>query len=64
MACDRFQYPHLALSQIHSALAYYWDNQDELDADIDRRSKNAEQARRDAKPSPLVSKLRGDPAGE
>ena len=29
-----FQHPHLALSQIHAALAYYYENQIELDAQI------------------------------
>ncbi|MCG8350539.1 MAG: DUF433 domain-containing protein [Chloroflexales bacterium] len=29
-----FQHPYLSLGQIHSALAYYWDHQDELDQDI------------------------------
>jgi uncharacterized protein (DUF433 family) len=32
-----FQYPHLSLAQIHAALAFYYDNQAELDADIKRR---------------------------
>ena len=27
-----FQYQHLSLGQIHSALAYYWDHRDELEA--------------------------------
>ena len=31
-----FQYPHLTMSQIHSALAYYWDFKAEMDADIQR----------------------------
>ncbi|MGI0488378.1 DUF433 domain-containing protein [Pantanalinema rosaneae CENA516] len=25
-----FQYPHLSMSQIHSALAYYWDHKSEM----------------------------------
>ncbi|HKV39688.1 MAG TPA: DUF433 domain-containing protein [Blastocatellia bacterium] len=29
-----FQYPHLSLSQIHAVLAYYYDHQDEMDAEI------------------------------
>ena len=33
----RFQHPYLTLGQIYSALAYYWDHQEELDADIERR---------------------------
>jgi uncharacterized protein (DUF433 family) len=32
-----FQYPHLSLAQIHAALAYYYEHQGELDADIERR---------------------------
>ena len=30
-------YPYLTLGQIHSALAYYYDHQQEVDADIARR---------------------------
>ena len=36
-----FQYPHLSLSQIHAALAYYYDHQSELEADIERRRREA-----------------------
>jgi len=32
-----FQFPHLSLGQIHSALAYYWDHRDDLDRDIAHR---------------------------
>lgn len=32
-----FQYPHLSLAQIHAALAYYYDHQTELDAELQRR---------------------------
>jgi len=53
-----FQHPYLTLGQIHSALAYYWDHKEELDADIERRWQFAEEARRKAGPSPLVAKLR------
>ena len=56
---DSFQHPALSLSQIHSALAYYWDHQGEIDRDIERRSRFVEQARREAGPSPLAEKLRG-----
>ena len=35
------QYPHLSLSQIHAALAYYYDNQAALDAEIQRRLRDA-----------------------
>lgn len=53
-----FQYPYLSLGQIHSALAYYWDHKQELDANIEHRWQWAEQSRREAGPSPLVAKLR------
>jgi hypothetical protein len=54
----RFQHPELSLGQIYSALAYYWDHQEELDADIERRSRYAEAARREAGPSLLAIKIR------
>jgi uncharacterized protein (DUF433 family) len=38
-----FQYPHLSLAQIHAALAYYYDHQAELDADIKRRWQEADE---------------------
>jgi uncharacterized protein (DUF433 family) len=53
-----FQYPYLTLGQIYAGLAYYWDHQRELDADIERSYKWAEQLRQQAGLSPLVAKLR------
>ncbi|HLL75761.1 MAG TPA: DUF433 domain-containing protein [Pyrinomonadaceae bacterium] len=38
-----FQYPHLSLAQIHAALAYYYDNQAELDAEIRKRRAEADE---------------------
>jgi uncharacterized protein (DUF433 family) len=32
-----FQHPYLSLGQIHSALAYYWDNANEINLDIKER---------------------------
>ncbi len=40
-----FQYPHLTMSQIYSALAYYWDHKAEIDAEIEQRLLAAEQQR-------------------
>jgi uncharacterized protein (DUF433 family) len=61
----RFQYPHLSLGQIDSALAYYRDHKEQLDDDIERRSgvveqarRVVEQARREAGASPISEKLR------
>lgn len=53
-----FQHPYLTLGQIHSALAYYWDHRETLDVDIEQRLQFAEQTRREAGQSPLVTKLR------
>ena len=53
-----FQHPYLSMSQIHSALAYYWEHKETLDADLERRFAYAEQARQEAGPSPLVKRLR------
>ena len=52
------QHPHLSLGQIHSALAYYYDHKDDIDADRERRFSQVEQMRRAAGPSPIAEKLR------
>lgn len=40
-----FQHPYLSLSQIHAALAYYWDHQADLDQNIARRLQEMESLR-------------------
>jgi uncharacterized protein (DUF433 family) len=52
-----YQFPHLSLGQIHSALAYYWDHREAIDADIERRHGRVEALRREIGPSPLAAKL-------
>jgi uncharacterized protein (DUF433 family) len=39
------QHPHLSMAQIHAALAYYYEHQDEVDADIERRDRYIEELR-------------------
>jgi len=53
----RFQHPYLALGQIRSALAYYWDHQEALDHDILRRQAEVERLRRETPVSALVERL-------
>lgn len=53
-----FQHPYLSMSQIHSALAYYWEHKEELDADIEERLNFTEQSRQEAGASPLATRLR------
>ncbi len=52
------QHPHLTLGQIHSALAYYWDHQDEIDDDIQRRLEYVEDMRMNSEPTNLIGKLK------
>ena len=53
-----FQFPHLTLGRIHSALAYYWDHRDELDDDIARRLAAVEDQQRRVPLAPLRARLR------
>jgi hypothetical protein len=53
-----FQFPYLSLGQIHSALAYYWDHQDDLDRDIARRLAAVEQQQRKTSSASLRARLR------
>ncbi|HEY0784157.1 MAG TPA: DUF433 domain-containing protein [Thermoanaerobaculia bacterium] len=53
-----YQHPHLTLGQVHSALAYYWDHQEEIEAHLRRREAEVEQIRREVGPHPLLAKLR------
>jgi len=46
------------LGQIYSALAYYWDHQEELDQDIERRLEFVDRVQRAMGPSPLVARLK------
>ncbi len=54
----RFQHPYLTLGQIHSALAYYWDHQETLDQDIERRLQVVDQIQESRGPSLLVARLK------
>jgi uncharacterized protein (DUF433 family) len=51
-------HPYLSLGQICSALAYYYDHQDELDQVIERQLEEVEDLRRKMGPSPVVKKLK------
>ena len=52
-----FQHSHLSLAQIHSALAYYYENRDALDAEIERESQEAEQLKDQVSNPTLRQKL-------
>jgi uncharacterized protein (DUF433 family) len=52
------QHPDLTLGQIHSALAYYYDHQEELDREIDNGLREVAQIRASLGTSPNLLKLR------
>ena len=54
----RFQHPDLSLAQIHSALAYYWDHAEQLDATIEAQLGEVDRRVRACHPSPLEKRLR------
>jgi uncharacterized protein (DUF433 family) len=39
------EYPHLSLAQIHAALAYYYDHQAQIDAEIEEETRYVEEMR-------------------
>lgn len=51
----RGQFPYLTLGQIHSALAYYWDHQEEMDSDVESRLRKVDSIRA-AMPQPSFVK--------
>jgi len=53
-----FQHPHLSLAQIHAALSYYYDNERQFDAQIERDLQEVEAMRAAAGESPFVKRMR------
>lgn len=54
----REQHPHLSLSQIHAAFAYYYDHQAEIDAKIERELREVDELMAAAGESPVAKRLR------
>src|SRR5437763_1140581 len=52
------QHPHLPLAKIHAALAYYYDHQAEMDAQIQQQTQRIAAMRQAAGESPLTQRLR------
>lgn len=53
-----FQHPNLSLAQIHAALAYYYENQERLDMEIDRGLREVNELAAQAQGNTLQQKLR------
>ena len=47
-------HPHLSLAQVYAALAWYYDHQSEMDAEIERQGERLQTMRATAKDSPLA----------
>ncbi len=52
------QHLYLTPAEAHAAMAYYFDHQAEMDAEIEAELREAEQARIEARPSPFVVRMR------
>jgi hypothetical protein len=56
------QYPYLTLAEIHSALAYYHDHQEEIDLEIEEESAEYKRLREAAVETPVLKQLRATKA--
>jgi len=52
------QHPYLTRAEAHAAMGYYFDHQQEIEAEIEAELKEVEQARTGAPPSPFVVRMR------
>jgi uncharacterized protein (DUF433 family) len=52
------EYPSITLADVHAALAYYYENRERIDADIEAAKQYAEEMKAKAGPSRLQEKLR------
>ena len=53
----QMQHPDLTMAQIHSALAYYYDHQREIDEQIEESHREYERLRAENQDSPIRKKL-------
>lgn len=52
------QHPHLSMAQLHAAMSYYYDHQDEMDAEIERQRREVDALAAAAQDSPGRRRLR------
>jgi uncharacterized protein (DUF433 family) len=51
------QYPYLKPAEAHAAMAYYYDHRQEIAEEIARETAEAEEARRQAPPTPFQARM-------
>lgn len=54
----RRQHPHLLPVEVYASLAYYYDHQDEVDAEIRSELEQAEREGQQVRPSPFLLRMR------
>jgi uncharacterized protein (DUF433 family) len=52
------QHPYLRPAEAHAAMAYYYDHREEIEDEISREVEQVEEARRQARPSPFLARIR------
>ena len=52
------QHPYLRLSEAHAAMAYYFDHEDEINAEISQEWEQVQQEKSAAAPSPFLVRMR------
>src|SRR5271163_3668015 len=52
------QHPYLTLSEAHTAMAYYFDHQEEIDRELAAELQQADKDHASASPSPFVARMR------
>jgi uncharacterized protein (DUF433 family) len=57
-------HPHLTLAQVYAALAWYYDHQTEMDAEISQQDERVQALRDAAPPSPLQRRLAASRRGK
>jgi uncharacterized protein (DUF433 family) len=57
-------HPHLSLAQVYAALAWYYDHQTDMDAEIARQDDRIQALRGAAAPSPLQRRLAASRRGK
>lgn len=54
------QHPYLTLAEAHTAMAYYFDHQEEIDRELEEELKQSEASRLSAPPSKFLFRMRAE----
>ena len=54
------QHPYLTLGELHAAMAYYFDHQEEIDSEIRAEWSEVEEGKGQASPSPFVMRMQAN----